>query len=95
MDIAKVKELIALIETSGLSALDLREGNDRLRLRRDVVSRDVSLRTEQRAAVTMPASAEPVSKSSEPRARVEGNVVASPMVGMFYRRASADAAPFV
>jgi len=95
MDIAKVKELIALIETSGLSALDLREGNDRLRLRRDVVSRDVSLRTEQRAAVTMPAPAEPVSKSSEPRASVEGNVVASPMVGMFYRRASADAAPFV
>ncbi|WP_178380688.1 hypothetical protein [Pseudomonas fluorescens] len=35
MDIEKVKELAKLIEGAGLAEIDLKEGNNRVRLRRD------------------------------------------------------------
>ena len=89
MDISKVKELVALMETSSLSALDIKEGADRLRLRRDGPAQ-VNGRP---GTVTAAPSA--VAVQSEAVESPTGHVVSAPMVGVFYRRESAEAAVFV
>lgn len=90
MDIAKVKELVELIETSSLSALDLSEGKSRLRLRRDV-----AVQAEPRPVTVMPNVQTPVAEQPQVADSPEGTVVTAPMVGVFYRRESAEAAVFV
>lgn len=86
MDIAKVKELVELIETSSLSALDLSEGKSRLRLRRDV-----AVQTELRPVTAAPMVQTPVAAQPQIADSPEGTVVTAPMVGVFYRRESAEA----
>ncbi|MFJ3485298.1 acetyl-CoA carboxylase biotin carboxyl carrier protein [Pseudomonas sp. NPDC090202] len=90
MDIAKVKELVALIETSSLSALDLTEGNTRLRLQRELADK-----VQRSAAMATAEVREAVSVASVVSEDLPGQVVTAPMVGVFYRRESAEAAVFV
>lgn len=87
MDIEKVKELVKLIEGSGLAEIDFKEGNSRVRLRRD------SKPAAQAPAGGVPQIAEPqqVQLAQKPA----GTVISAPMVGVFYRKASATSAAFV
>ena len=95
MDIRKVKKLIELIEGSDISEIEIREGDDSVRITRGGVAPMppmVPVATPQPAAAAQtdgeaaqaPAPAEP-----------EGHIVRSPMVGTFYRAPSPDANPFV
>lgn len=90
MDIAKVRQLVKLIETSSLSALDLSEGKSRLRLQRDMAVEAAC------GPVTVVPAADPVVAGQLTLAdSQEGTVVAAPMVGIFYRRESTQSAVFV
>ena len=91
MDIEKVKALVKLIEGSSLAEIDFKEGDNRVRLRRD-----------SKPAGYTPAVAPPELAQATPepsRVKVEpkdtGRVVSAPMVGVFYRKASATSAAFV
>lgn len=95
MDIAKVKELVELIETSSLSALDLSEGKSRLRLRRDVAVQAEARPVTPRPVTGVPNVQTPVAEQPQIADSPEGTVVTAPMVGVFYRRESAEAPVFV
>ncbi|QDD91297.1 acetyl-CoA carboxylase biotin carboxyl carrier protein [Pseudomonas oryzihabitans] len=96
MDIRKVKKLIELLEESSIDELEIREGEESVRLRR----RGVKLQPLPAPIDhSLPATARDIVAASLPvEAPVNapvGNLVLSPMVGTFYRSSSPSAASFV
>jgi len=93
MDIRKVKKLIELLEESNIDELEIREGEESVRICRHRYG------TPAPAAMPMaaPAAATPVAAATVPAPAPElsGHVVASPMVGTFYRAPAPGAKPFV
>jgi acetyl-CoA carboxylase biotin carboxyl carrier protein len=99
MDIRKVKKLIELLEESGVAEIEIKEGEESVRISRFTGSQ-VAI-TAAPAAVQAPAApvAQP-SPEAQPADEAAGNVpsghvVRSPMVGTFYRAPSPGAKPFV
>jgi acetyl-CoA carboxylase biotin carboxyl carrier protein len=98
MDIRKVKKLIELLEESGISELEIHEGDDSVRISRHSTAAPVAA-----PAPAAPASAPAASTGSEAAAppaapepaRIEGHEVTAPMVGTFYRSPSPTSKPFV
>ncbi len=94
MDIRKIKKLIELVEESGITELEISEGEESVRISRAAPVAMVAAPT----ALAVPAAvAAPVAAAAAPvtPAVVAGFQVKSPMVGTFYRAASPDAKPFV
>lgn len=95
MDIRKVKKLIELLETSDVAEIEIKEGEEAVRISR--LSSAVTV-THQAPAASAPApsveAATPATDAgSSPASR--GKMVNSPMVGTFYRAPSPSSAPFV
>jgi len=98
MDIRKIKKLIELLEESDIGELEIREGEESVRISRN--SSHVSQSHQVYAAPTpvAPAAAPPApSAAEEPVAApsINGHVVKSPMVGTFYRSPSPGSPVFV
>jgi acetyl-CoA carboxylase biotin carboxyl carrier protein len=98
MDLRKLKKLIDLVEESGISELELTEGEEKVRISRNMqqgqsVMHYAQPQMIQQAAAPAAAATAPA-EAAEPAA-IEGHVVKSPMVGTFYRSSSPDAKPFV
>jgi acetyl-CoA carboxylase biotin carboxyl carrier protein len=94
MDIRKVKKLIELLEESGIAEIEIKEGEESVRISR--TNPNAPVMPMQYAPALMPATAAPStveSASSEP-AIVSGHQVTSPMVGTYYEASSPGAAPF-
>jgi acetyl-CoA carboxylase biotin carboxyl carrier protein len=91
MDIRKVKKLIELLEESGIAELEIKEGEESVR-----ISRQTSNFVQSVAPVAAPlaplAAAPPAAIATE---EVSGHQVKSPMVGTFYESASPTSGPFV
>jgi len=101
MDIRKIKKLIELLEDSGLSEIEVHEGEESVRIRRHGAA---SAAGEQAQLAPSPTpSPTPASPKSPGAAQAEspvqksadGPVLRSPMVGTFYRAPAPDAEPFV
>jgi acetyl-CoA carboxylase biotin carboxyl carrier protein len=95
MDLRKLKKLIDLVEESGISELELTEGEEKVRISRTITS---AAPVTQYVAAPVPAaapSAAPAAAVSAPAPELEGKIVKSPMVGTFYRASSPDAKAFV
>jgi acetyl-CoA carboxylase biotin carboxyl carrier protein len=97
MDLRKLKKLIDLVEESGISELELTEGEEKVRISRALMHSSAPM-THYVSAPQQHASAAPA--ASAPAAPVvpvveEGQIVKSPMVGTFYRASSPDAKAFV
>ena len=92
-DVKKVRRLIELMKEHDLSELDLKQADNRVRIRRggDVVT--YSAPAPQTARPAAGPAAEPVAKESASDARML--MIKSPMVGTFYRASGPDAAMFV
>lgn len=97
MDLRKLKKLIDLVEESGISELELTEGEEKVRISRALMPNQAPMMQYMAAPQTAPvAQVVPVPSAATPViAEVEGHVVKSPMVGTFYRSSSPDAKPFV
>jgi acetyl-CoA carboxylase biotin carboxyl carrier protein len=96
MDLRKLKKLIDLVEESGISELELTEGEEKVRISRALMhsAAPVTHYVSAPAPTASNVAAAPV--VSEPvAAAIEGHVVKSPMVGTFYRSSSPDAKAFV
>jgi len=95
MDIRKVKKLIELLEESGISEIEIREGEESVR-----ISRTQGVVTYAPTPVaTLPiaplSSHQPEqSQKAEKSEAIEGHVVTSPMVGTFYRAPAPNQPPF-
>jgi len=98
MDLRKLKKLIDLVEESGISELELTEGEEKVRISRNLPNAQGTMHFSQPYMHAMqpqmaPAAA-PVAEVAVPAA-IEGHVVKSPMVGTFYRSPSPDAKAFI
>jgi len=100
MDLRKLKKLIDLVEESGISELELTEGEEKVRISRAMapgvapVTQYVAAPAPVAAAPT-PAAPAPAAAAAAPAEALDGKVVKSPMVGTFYRASSPDAKAFV
>lgn len=100
MDIRKVKKLIELLEESGLSELEIHEGEESVRISRYGPALPPGVSVEHVAAPGVPVPPERQAASSAaasgPAESVvpDGHVVTSPMVGTFYCAASPGSPPF-
>ena len=97
MDIRKVKKLIELLEESGIDELEIREGEESVRISRHskTPAQQYYAPAPVAAPVAAPAPA-PVAAAEAPSApKLNGTVVKSPMVGTFYRTPAPGSPAFV
>lgn len=100
MDIRKIKKLIELVEESGISELEISEGEESVRISRAPAAGSMPMMQPYYAAVpaqaAAPVAAAPAAApAAEAPAAISGHIVRSPMVGTFYRTPSPDAKSFV
>lgn len=104
MDLRKIKTLIELVEQSGISELEVREGEESVRINRNVgvVAAAPAPLTSMPIPATAPIVAAPIPAAEAPAAAAPvaaapaaGHKVRSPMVGTFYRSPSPGAKSFV
>ena len=96
MDIRKVKKLIEMLEESSLAEIEIREGEEAIRISRSPTGSPVVHMAPAHIAPVHPApTAAPAAATAPAAAAPAGHAVASPMVGTFYRSSSPGSAPFV
>jgi acetyl-CoA carboxylase biotin carboxyl carrier protein len=107
MDLRKLKTLIDLVSESGISELEVTEGEGKVR----IVKNAAPVYVQPQAQYLAPGQASPApypgvsadaglgatagGGAATPAAIAQGHVVTSPMVGTFYRAPSPGADPFV
>ena len=102
MDIRKVKKLIELLEESGIAEIEIKEGEESVRISRQS-AHSMAAPIMQYAAAPMPvaaptAAAVPAASGAAPAvpsANKNEHTVTAPMVGTFYASASPGAKAFV
>ena len=95
MDLRKLKKLIDLVQESGISELEVTEGEEKVRIAKQLAP--AAGPTYVAAAPAPMAAAAPaaVSVAADPVDDTpEGHVVKSPMVGTFYRASAPGEKPF-
>lgn len=96
MDLRKLKKLIDLVEESGISELELTEGEEKVRICRAMMPSQQPMAHYMPAPqVAVPHIAPTPTATTPVVAEIEGHVVKSPMVGTFYRSSSPDAKAFI
>lgn len=83
MDIRKVKKLIELMEESDISEIEIREGEESVRIARGNI------------VPVSPGKPVDTSGLADTPEKLTGHVVRAPMVGTFYRAPSPGSPPFV
>jgi len=91
MDIRKVKKLIELLEESDIAELEIKEGEESVRISRLIVPAQYAAPAAAGVPVASATVAPPPVPASEPR----GHHIKSPMVGTYYGAASPNSEPFV
>ncbi len=98
MDIRKVKKLIELLKESGISEIEVHEGEESVRISsyHAMGVRQTVVQAPSQASVNIPqASVAPESVQDSAPVVDEGHIVKSPMVGIYYSSPSPDTSPFV
>jgi acetyl-CoA carboxylase biotin carboxyl carrier protein len=103
MDIRKIKKLIELLEESGIAEIEIKEGEEAVRISRmptsgaHTVQYAMPMAAAPMAAPAVAAAAAPAAAEASPAARPRPNehVVTAPMVGTYYASPSPGAKPFV
>jgi len=96
VDIRKVKKLIELLEESGISEIEISEGEESVRISRYPSPGMMSFAPPQHYYVPQPPPQPEQQKSEAPaEPPPKGHTVTSPMVGTFYAAPSPGAKPFV
>jgi len=99
MDIRKIKKLIELVEESGIAEIEIKEGEEALRIRSHIDVPTVSASPHTATIQAQPQPAAPIAATTpiekEASSAPTGHSVNSPMVGTLYRAPSPDAASFV
>jgi len=100
MDLRKIKKLMELLEESGIAEIEVKEGEESIKLCKQTAIQQTS--PQYIAPPTIPidestkSPSEDKSTSNQAISDVpDGELITSPMVGTFYRAASPDSKPFV
>ncbi|MBE0622653.1 MAG: acetyl-CoA carboxylase biotin carboxyl carrier protein [Burkholderiales bacterium] len=94
MDLRKLKKLIDLVQESGISELEVTEGEEKVKI---VKSGGSGITYAVPETASAPPTATPLvhAPAAAAPAEISGHVVKSPMVGTFYRSSSPGTKPFV
>jgi acetyl-CoA carboxylase biotin carboxyl carrier protein len=93
MDIRKIKKLIEMLEESNLAELEIKEGEESIRISRAGTVSPPPAHHHHMVAAHAPVPA--VAPAAAAAAAIAGHAVVSPMVGSFFRAPSPGANPFV
>ena len=102
MDIRKVKKLIELLEESGINEIEIKEGEESVRISRapaggvppmSYYAPPMPLAAAEAVAAAAPAASSPAAASAAPRATE--HTVQAPMVGTYYSAPAPGAKAFV
>lgn len=93
MDLRKLKKLIDLVQESGIGEIEITEGEEKVRISRQLAAGPVMMASPQMQPMAMaPQASAPAAPSPEPEPA--GHTLKSPMVGTFYRAPSPGAPSF-
>ena len=99
MDLRKIKKLMELLEESGLAEIEVKEGEESIKLTRASQVQQPIINTQ---TLDTPVGNDKADnklqnqKSEDTSSQIsDGDTIDSPMVGTFYRAASPDSKPFV
>lgn len=94
MDLRKLKTLIDLVQNSGISELEISEGEEKIRIAKHLTAAPTTVMVGAPAVAAAPAAPVAAAAPAGP-AQPEGHVMTAPMVGTFYRSGSPGNPPFV
>lgn len=96
MDIRKVKKLIELLEESNIDELEIKEGEESVRISRNSgrITQMIAAPMQQMAPAA-PIAAPVAAPAAASTPQHNGHVVRSPMVGTFYRSPSPGSPSFI
>ena len=86
MDLRKIKKLIELVKESGIAELEVRNGDEKIRVAQFASTEPVSPAVQ---------GAKPAAEPATVETKVSGSVMPAPMAGTFYRSPAPGEAPFV
>ena len=96
MDIRKVKKLMELLEQSGMAEIEIKEGEESVKISRygnsPLITPAVS---QQPAAMVTSSQVESTTTVANKGSEASGDLISSPMVGTYYSAPSPSAKPFV
>src|SRR5690349_14259234 len=97
MDLRKLKKLIDLVQESGIGEIEITEGEEKVRISRQLAAQPMMMATPQMQPMAMPGAPAPAAApaAAAPPPEPKGHALKSPMVGTFYRAPSPGAPPFV
>src|ERR1700732_4570496 len=103
MDIRKIKKLIELLEESGIAEIEIKEGEEALRISRMPTGTAPAHKLPQGASLPLAAPLAVPAQAAAPRAaevavakaKANEHVITAPMVGTFYGAPSPGAKPFI
>ena len=98
MDIRKIKKLIELLEESGISEIEIKEGEEAVRISRGSTAGVMPHYVTAPAPVAVAPAPAPVAApvaAAAPAKSASANAIPSPMVGTYYAAATPTSKPFV
>ena len=96
MDIRKIKKLIELLEESGIAEIEIKEGEEAVRISRGSTAGLIPHYVSAPAPMApAPAPAQLAAPAAAPAKAPSANAIPSPMVGTYYAAATPTAKPFV
>jgi acetyl-CoA carboxylase biotin carboxyl carrier protein len=101
MDLRKIKKLMELLEESGIAEIEVKEGEESIKLSRNTqaVQNIINPSAETNQTITaidnVKDTAVTDDKKDKSKELPDGDIITSPMVGTFYRSASPESKPFV
>ena len=101
MDLRKIKKLMELLEESGITEIEVKEGEESIKLSRNTqaVQNIINPPAETNQTITaidnVKDTAVTDDKKDKSKELPDGDIITSPMVGTFYRSASPESKPFV
>ena len=102
MDLRKLKKLIDLVEESGIAELELTEGEEKVKISRQLNTPSLASQymqspqiANQQVLTPQQSPPVPIQTPADTSTTPSGDQITSPMVGTFYRASSPDAGSFV
>ena len=100
MDLRKIKKLMELLEESGIAEIEVKEGEESIKLSRNTQAVQNIIRPVESMQITTAADSnrdttETDNQKDKSKELPDGDIITSPMVGTFYRSASPESKPFV
>ena len=97
MDIRKVKKLMELLEQSGMAEIEIKEGEESVKISRfgNAPLMTPAVYPQPAPAIVNPSNVKTTTMAADKDSEVSGNFISSPMVGTYYSAPSPSAKPFV